>query len=99
MQTIKNAVVVTRHAGLVDYLKSQSIIDDTATIIEHATPENVANKHVIGVLPHSLSCLTDSFTEVPLHIPAELRGAELTAEQMALYAKPPVTYKVSKING
>ena len=36
MQTIKNAVVVTRHAGLVDYLKSQSIIDDTATIIEHA---------------------------------------------------------------
>ena len=37
MQTIKNAVVVTRHAGLVDYLKSQGIIDDTATIIEHAS--------------------------------------------------------------
>lgn len=99
MQTIKNAVVVTRHVGLVDYLKSQKIIDDTAIIIEHATPENVTNKHVVGVLPHSLSCLTDSFTEVPLHIPAELRGAELTAEQMAQYAKPPVTYKVSKING
>lgn len=97
MQTIKNAIVITRHAGLVDYLKQEQIIDDTATVLEHATPHDVAGNDVVGVLPHSLSCLANSFTEVPLHLPAEMRGKELTADDVAKYAKPAVTYKVNVI--
>lgn len=94
MKTIENAVVVTRHPGLIAHLKTIGLIDDTATIIDHATPENVKDKHVVGVLPHSLSCLTSAFTEVPLFIPPELRGVELSEEQVTKYAKDPVTYSV-----
>lgn len=93
--TIKNALVVTRHQSLVDYLREQNVIDDSATIIAHATASAVTGKNVIGVLPHSLSCLTASFTEVPLDLPSDLRGKELSVEQMRQYAKSPITYSVT----
>jgi len=94
---IKNALVVTRHPGLVAHLRTIGLIGDDATIIAHATPDQVADRQVIGVLPHSLSCLCTSLTEVPLNIPAELRGQELTEEQVRQYAGDPVTYKVTRI--
>lgn len=72
MKTIENAIVVTRHSGLVEYLRDENIIDDTAIVIKYALPELIAGKHVVGVLPHSLSCLCASFTEVPLRLPAEM---------------------------
>jgi len=90
-------IIVTRHRGLVEYLKEEGIVGDDIEIISHATPENVRGRHVIGVLPHSLSCLTESFTEVPLRLPAELRGKELTANDVRKYAGNPVTYKVERI--
>lgn len=97
MKTIKNAIVVTRHQGLIEYLRQECIIDDTATVIEQATPQDVTDAHVIGVLPHSLSCLTASFTEIPLALPLELRGKELTADDVRQYALEPTTYSVNKI--
>ena len=91
-------LVVTRHPGLVEYLLDIGIIvDGEYEVLSHASPEAVEGKDVIGVLPHSLSCLTTSFTEVPMHIPAELRGQELTLEHMHMYAKAPVTYTVKKV--
>lgn len=94
MAAIK-ALVVTRHPSLVAFLIEQGYVSPDSEIIEHATAENVAGKHVWGVLPHSLSCLTKSFTEVPLTLPAELRGVELTVNQIRQYAGKPVTYVVS----
>ena len=91
---MKIDLVVTRHAGLVSYLKSEGIIDDATIVTPHATPENVRDKHVLGVLPHSLSCLCESFTEVPLNLPADLRGKELTEQDVRQYAGQPVTYTV-----
>lgn len=97
MKTIKNAVVITRHSGLVEYLRDIRLIDDTAIIIKHAAVEDIADKDVVGVLPHSLSVMTNTFTEVPLvNLPSELRGQELTADDMRNYAGEPVTYCVSK---
>jgi putative CRISPR-associated protein (TIGR02620 family) len=87
-------LIVTRHSGLVEYLKEQGLVSDVVEVIAHATPEAVAGRHVCGVLPHSLSCLTASFTEVPLRLPPELRGKELSLEQLRQYAGKPVTYKV-----
>ena len=81
----KFEIVVTRHPCLVDYLKETGL-----------TSHDVRGKNVCGVLPHSLSCLTASFTEVPLSLPAELRGVELTLEQIKRYAKPAVTYIVRR---
>ncbi len=91
-------VIVTRHAGLVDYLIELGIATPEVEVVAHASPEVVEGKHVCGVLPHNLSALTASFTEVPLlNLPMELRGTELTLEQMKEYAGTPVTYKVTKV--
>jgi putative CRISPR-associated protein (TIGR02620 family) len=85
-------LVVTRHPGLVDYLRELGMTDDGVEVISHATPEVVTGKHVCGVLPHSLSCLTASFTEVPLKLTPELRGVELDLETLREIAGKPVTY-------
>lgn len=97
MQVIKNALVVTRHRNLTTYLESIGLIDDTAIVIEHASVEDIKDKDVVGVLPHSLSCLTNSFTELPLMIPPELRGQELSIEDLKAYASEPKCYKVRSI--
>ena len=94
---MKVDLVVTRHPGLVEYLRELGLATENTVVVSHATPENVAGKHVCGVLPHNLSCLTASFTEIPLNLPAELRGQELTVEQVRQYAGEPETYRVTKI--
>lgn len=98
MKTISNAKVVTRHQGLIQYLEEIGLIDHDAEVILHATPEQVAGQNVIGVLPHSLSCLCNTFTEIPMNIPAELRGKELTLEDMRQYGGTPVTYMVQRVS-
>lgn len=87
-------VVVTRHPGLVDYLRETGAIQDDATIVEHATPEDVRGKHVVGVLPLWLAAEAASVTEVPMAVPADARGRELTIEEVRLWAGQPVTYVV-----
>lgn len=89
------ALIVTRHPALVAYLIEKGYVSADSEVIDHATPENVAGKHVWGVLPHSLSCLTKSFTEVPMFMPASKRGVELTLEDMHEFAGEPVTYVVN----
>jgi len=93
-EKIRVEIVVTRHPGLVDYLREIGLADSKTEVIGHATPDLVRGKHVCGVLPHSLSCLCETFTEVPLALPAELRGVELTLDQVRRYAGAPVTYHV-----
>ena len=88
-------LIVTRHTGLVEYLKEEGVVGDDVEVVSHASPEAVENRHVCGVLPHSLSCLTTSFTEVPLQLPPDLRGKELTCEDVRKYASSPVTYEVN----
>ena len=90
-------LIVTRHAGLVEYLVQEGLVQDGVEVISHASPEAISGKHVCGVLPHSLSCLTASFTEVPLFLPADLRGKELTVEQVREFAQPISTYQVTKV--
>ena len=88
------ALVVTRHKALVQFLVEKGYIAPDSEVIEHVDAEAVRNKHVWGVLPHSLSCLTKSFTEIPMNLPAELRGKELTLEQVREFAGEPQTYVV-----
>jgi putative CRISPR-associated protein (TIGR02620 family) len=90
-------LVVTRHPGLIEYLKELDIVSDAVEVITHATPEAVTGRHVCGVLPHSLSCLTASFTEIPLRLTPELRGIELELETLRKIAGEPVTYKVERV--
>lgn len=94
----KIELIVTRHPGLVEYLRSIGLADAETEVISHASADAVRGKRVCGVLPHSLSCLCNTFTEVPLNLPQELRGVELTVEQIRQYAGDPVTYRIIKIN-
>lgn len=87
-------LVVTRHAALVDYLREQGIVGADVEVIPHADAEMVEGKHVAGVMPLHLATLCRSVTEVPMDIPVELRGKELTIEQMRQFARPTVTYTV-----
>jgi len=94
---IKIDIIITRHQGLVDYLLEDGIISPQTQVVAHATPELVRGKNVLGVLPHSLSCLCKTFTEIPLALPQELRGKELNEEDIRRYAGKPATYVVRKI--
>jgi putative CRISPR-associated protein (TIGR02620 family) len=90
-------VVVTRHKALVALLVERGIIDAAASVIEHASPANVAGKHVIGVLPLSLAALAASITEIPLALTAEDRGQELSLDRLRQIAGAPARYVVQKV--
>jgi putative CRISPR-associated protein (TIGR02620 family) len=94
MQTQK--IVITRHAGLVEYLLDQGIITvGNYTHITHATPADVKDQDVIGILPLNLAVLATTVTIIPLNLPPELRGVELTASQVASHAGSPQTVVVT----
>ena len=90
-------LVVTRHAGLVEYLRAEGLVPDGVEVVAHATPDVVRGRHVLGVLPHSLSCLTASYTEVALRLPPEARGRELTADEVRAYCVGVYTYEVRRV--
>lgn len=93
-----DTVVVTRHPALIQYLKEIGLVTDQEPVITgNATPDGVRGKHVIGVLPNHLAALAACLTEIPLKIPAELRGKELTLEQVRQFAGEPTTFKVSVV--
>lgn len=94
---MKFDIVITRHRALVEYLLKRGLIIDTTQVISDVRGgkvELIRGKHVIGVLPHALSCLCASFTEIPMNVPFELRGTELTIEQVEQFAQPIQTYFV-----
>lgn len=92
-----NDLVVTRHPGLVEVLKDFGLCDQTTKVIDHATIDDVKGKHVIGVLPLSLARYTRTLTEITLTLPPELRGKELTAEEVRLYMTGINVYTVNHV--
>lgn len=87
-------VVVTRHPALVEYLVSLGVVPADVEVVAHATAEQVRGRHVFGVLPLYLAAEARRVTEVPLHVPAELRGVELTLAQVRRFAGPLTSYVV-----
>ena len=87
-------IVVTRHPGLVEFLVSRGVVGADVQVIEHATADQVRGKHVFGVLPLHLAREAACVTEIPLNIPQELRGKELSVEQVRQFAGEPWTYAV-----
>lgn len=88
-------IVVTKHQGLVDYLKEQQIINENTKIISHVSdPNEIRHEDVIGVLPLNLAVLTRTITEIPLSLAYEDRGQELSLERVREIANDPVIYEV-----
>jgi len=86
-------IIVTRHPALVEFLAEEHGI--SGRVVAHATEEDVAGRHVIGVLPLRLAALALTITEVPLNVPEEMRGTELTVDDLRNFAGEPVTYNVT----
>ncbi len=82
-------LVVTRHPALFQYLVEEGIIPSDARLLEHATADDVRGKHVIGVLPLQFAAEAASITTIPLNITPELRGVELSVEQVRRIAGAP----------
>lgn len=90
-------IIVTRHPALVQYLREEVLpAGANVDVRPHVNEEDVRGQHVWGVLPLRLAAVAASVTEVPLNLPAELRGQELTLEQVRQYAGRPATYMVSR---
>ena len=88
-------LVVTRHKGLLAYLKTIGLADNGTQVIEHATADQLRGQTVVGVLPLHLAAAADYVIEIPMNIPPELRGVELDETQVAQYAGDARTYKVT----
>lgn len=89
-----NTIIVTRHTGLIDWLASRGI---TGKIIASATPDDVRGKHVIGALPLHLAALADRVTTVDFNCPMDLRGKDLTSQQLDDLGAKLSTFKVTAI--
>lgn len=87
-------IVVTRHKALLELLRERGLIDDTAFVVEHATADDVRGRHVIGILPLHLAAIASTVTTIPMDVPRELRGQELTLDQTREFAGEAVTYVV-----
>jgi len=90
-------LVVTRHPALVEYLREAGIVGDNVEVVAQVTPEQVRGRHVVGVLPLHLAAEADRVTVVPLAVPPELRGQELSLEQVRELAGEPRTFIVSDV--
>lgn len=91
------AIIVTRHASLVSVLAEDFGIFPDGEVISHATAAAVRGKDVVGVLPLHLASEASTITEVSLDLPPELRGKELTANEVRQHLKGLTTYRVEKI--
>lgn len=99
MKTPKIDIIVTRHPSLVSYLRELNIVTFDTPVIEHATTADVRGKHVLGILPHHLSSLAATITEIPLRTTLADREAmqrgDLTLARLHETAGEPCTYTVS----
>ena len=77
-------IIVIRHLGALSWLREQGI---DAPVLEHVRhPKQIGGKNVYGVLPLWLAAHARSYTCIDIpYIPLNLRGVELTKEQMYLY--------------
>ena len=94
---MKPDFVVTRHVALVEYLKEEGVVEKDVEVVPHAFSDQLIGRHVCGVLPIALAAFADAITVIPLSIPPELRGQDLSIEQVREFAHPPRTFIVKEI--
>ncbi len=88
-------VIVTRHPGLVEWLRGEGIEGD---VIAQATPEDVTGKYVYGALPLHLAALAAEVVTVDLPgLTAGQRGQDLTPEEMDAAGATLSRYRVQRL--
>jgi CRISPR-associated protein Csx16 len=78
------AVIVTRHQGLLRWLEAHHPeLMAGAEVLPHITAaEQIRGKVVVGNIPMALAAEAALVMAPTYEVPAELRGQELTAEQL-----------------
>lgn len=92
---MNKVIAVTRHPALIQYFHETGLLPEGAPVMDRATARDVRGAHVIGVLPLHLMALAESVTKVPFLVP-DMRGRELSIEEIRSAAGRPVTYQVRK---
>ncbi len=93
---MKIDLVVTKHKGLVEFLRQRGLVDGSVEVVAHITdPSILDGKVVAGVLPVHLAARCSAYCSVNLELPFELRGKELTAEQTEQYCVGIEYYRIS----
>ena len=90
-------IVVTRYAALVKYMENIGLIAPDTEHIVHAKAHHVEGKHVLGVVPYWLAAHAGRFTEIPMRVPTDRKGCELTLEEVEFYALEPKTYEIREV--
>lgn len=90
-------IIVTRHAGLVAWLEETQGV--TGEVISHVTStDQVAGRVVYGALPLHLAAEAEEVVVVDMpRLPAELRGVDLTPEQMEEAGATLARYRVERL--
>lgn len=91
---------VTRHGGAVEWLRRKGI---AAAIVEHLDPGQVRPGDVVlGTLPvHVVAALNAKgarFKHLAYDTPAELRGRELSADDLERLGARLVEYRVERVD-
>lgn len=94
-------LVVTRHAGAVEWLQSKGFAD--CEVVAHFAPEMVQQGDVVvGILPLNLVAEVNAkggrFFALDMNVPAELRGVEMTAQLMTELGARLQEYRVEAIS-
>ena len=91
-------IVITRHQGLLDFLREEGLLSGAEQVQAHASEEDVRGKHVIGVLPLHLAALAGQVTIVEMgRLPASERGRELSAEETRRWHTGIRTFRVTEV--
>lgn len=86
-----DTIIVTRHPGLVEWLNKQGIEGEVKASV---TIDDIRGKHVIGALPAHIAQLAAYVTSVDYFCPFEMRGKDLTANQLDEYGAQLFDYRV-----
>jgi putative CRISPR-associated protein (TIGR02620 family) len=86
-------IVVTKHPALPEVLAEDGI--EFHEVIEHIDhPSQIADAHVIGVIPLHLACVAYRVTEIPLKLTVEQKGKVLSKEEIRTAIRAPRTFVV-----
>lgn len=75
-------IIVTRHPGALAWIQKRHPEFQDAQVIAQAKPDDLAGNRVIGILPVDLAAMCGEYWALNMRIPAEMRGKELTCEDM-----------------
>lgn len=90
----KIELLVTRHNGVLNLFRESGMIKKDCRIIRHAHVHDVMGKHVAGIIPVPLASYCASYTAIEIQYPPELRGMELTEEEVRRYFRGFTRFKV-----